>query len=50
MLAEKDHTIVAFFEDNELVYQELVFNLHGNKIPMFRAKETHHIAVTFSLL
>ena len=49
MLAEQGHTIVgiewsktaivAFFEDNELAYQELIFYSNGNKIPMFRSKE-----------
>ena len=49
MLAEQGHTvvgiewsktaIVAFFEENELAYQELAFNLNEKQIPMFRAKE-----------
>ena len=49
VLAEQGHTIVgiewskpaivAFFDDNELAYQELFFDLNGNNIPMFRAIE-----------
>ena len=48
-LAEQGHTIVgiewsktaieAFFEENELAYQELFFKLKEKQIPMFRAKE-----------
>ena len=49
MLAEQGHTVVGiewsktaiveFFEHHELAYQEFVFNLNGNKIPMLKAKE-----------
>ena len=49
LLAEQGHTIVgiegsktaivAFFEENEIAYQELTFNLNEKPIPMFQAKE-----------